>query len=141
VKPTILLDTGPLVAFLSRQDNHHRWAKEQINQSQSPLLTCEPVITETCFLLRRLLGSSDAVFEFMQAGALQLAFNLADELDAVRKLMAHYADVPMSLADACLVRMSELYSDSVVLTTDSDFNVYRRNRRQIIPTLMPPSGQ
>jgi uncharacterized protein len=84
-----------------------------------------------------LIGSSDAVFEFMQSGALQLAFSLADEFGAVRKLMAHYADVPMSLADACLVRMSELHSDGIVLTTDSDFGIYRKHRRQMIPTLIP----
>lgn len=141
MKPSNLLDTGPLVALFYHRDQHHSWAAEQIGRLPTPLLTCEPVVTETCFLLQRLLGSGDAVFEFMQTRALHLAFNLADELDAVRKLMAHYADVPMSLADACLVRMSELHSDSVVLTTDSDFNIYRKHRRQTIPTLMPPSDQ
>lgn len=79
------------------------------------------------------------MLEFIQTGAAQLAFNLADEFEVVRSLMARYANVPMSLADACLVRMSELYDDSLVLTTDSDFTVYRRHRNQTIPTLMPPS--
>jgi predicted nucleic acid-binding protein len=102
------------------------------------LLTCEPVVTEACFLAHRLLGSSDPVLEFVNTGAAQLTFNLADELDAVRNLMARYANVPMSLADACLVRMSELYPDSVVLTTDSDFIIYRWHGRKAISTLMPP---
>jgi predicted nucleic acid-binding protein len=141
MKPPILLDTGPLVALFYRRDQHHPWAEEQIGRLPAPLLTCEPVVTETCFLLQRLLGNSEAALDFMQTGAMQVAFSLADEIAAVRSLMDRYANVPMSLADACLVRMSELYPDSIVLTTDSDFNIYRKHRRQIIPTLMPPSDQ
>lgn len=139
MKTAILLDTGPFVAYSYRRDENHQWAREQIDRFQPPLLICEPVLTETCFLLHRLIGSSDPVLEFVQPGAAKLAFNLANEFDVVRSLMARYANVPMSLADACLVRMSELYQDSLVLTTDSDFAVYRRNRNQPIPTLMPPS--
>lgn len=138
MRPVVLLDTGPLVAFLNRRDSHHPWAKQQINRLTPPLLTCEPVITEACFLAYRSLGSSDQVFEFIQGGGAQITFNLAAELDVVRSLMARYANVPMSLADACLVRMSEIYQDSLVLTTDSDFTIYRRNKNQPIPTLMPP---
>lgn len=138
MRPVILLDTGPLVAFLNRRDSHYLWARQQINRRPPPLLTCEPVVTEACFLAHRLLGSSDPVLEFVNTGAAQLTFNLADELDAVRNLMARYANVPMSLADACLVRMSELYPDSVVLTTDSDFIIYRWHGRKAISTLMPP---
>lgn len=141
MKPTILLDTGPLVALFYRRDAHHAWAAQQIGRLPTPLLTCEPVITEASFLLHRLVGSATPAIEFIQTGALQLAFNLADELAAVHNLMKHYADVPMSLADACLVRMSELHANSVVLTTDSDFAIYRKHRRQTIPTLMPPADR
>lgn len=133
----ILLDTGPLVAYFYRRDKNYQWAREQIDRVLPPLLICKPVLTETCFLLYRLIGSSEPVLEFIQTGAAQLEFNLADQFDVVRSLMARYANVPMSLADACLARMSELYADSLVLTTDSDFAIYHRNRNQIIPTLMP----
>ena len=66
-----------------------------------------------------------------------VAFDLNDEIEAVLKLLQKYSDVPMSLADACLVRMSEVFSDPLLLTTDSDFRVYRRHSRQMIPCLLP----
>ncbi|MGE0131831.1 MAG: type II toxin-antitoxin system VapC family toxin [Blastocatellales bacterium] len=139
MKSVILLDTGPLVALFCRRDQHHRWARGQIGQLPAPLLTCEPVLTEACFLLRRLIGNSDVVLEFVETGAAEVAFSLNDEVTAIRSLMARYSNVPMSLADACLVRMSELYPDCVLLTTDDDFAIYRRLGRKAIPTLTPSS--
>lgn len=68
---------------------------------------------------------------------MRLAFDLGDQLEPVLKLMQKYADAPMSLADACLVRMSETLSDSLLLTTDADFRVYRRHSRQVIPCVIP----
>ncbi len=138
MKAAILLDTGPFVAYFYRRDKNHQWARKQIDRFLPPLLLCEPVLTETCFLLYRLMGNSNPALEFIQGGGAKLAFNLADELAVVKSLMARYANMPMSLADACLVRMSELHSDSLVLTADSDFNIYRRHHNQTIPTLMPP---
>jgi len=64
-------------------------------------------------------------------------FDFNDDMESVLKLLQKYADVPMSLADACLVRMTETFSDPIVLTTDSDFRVYRRHSRQVIPSVMP----
>ena len=63
---------------------------------------------------------------------------MEDEIERLVELQRAYADVPMSLADACLVRMTELHEEARVLTTDSDFRLYRRNRRQVIPLLVPP---
>ncbi len=104
-----------------------------------PFLTCKPALTEACFLLHRLVGSNDAALKLLVDNLVQVAFDLNDEITAVRSLMARYANVPMSLADACLVQMSELHADSLVLTTDSDFDIYRRHRNQAIPTKMPPA--
>lgn len=140
MKPVILLDTGPLVALFYRRDQHHLWAREQISQLPAPLLTCEPALTEACFLLHRLVGDCDAALEFIETGAAEVAFNLNDEITTVRSLMARYSNVPMSLADACLVRMSELYPECVLLTTDSDFTIYRRHGRKAIPTFTPPAS-
>jgi predicted nucleic acid-binding protein len=67
------------------------------------------------------------------------AFSLDDDLESVLKLLQKYADVPMSLADACLVRMAETFPDPVILTTDSDFRIYRRHSRQMVPCVMPPA--
>lgn len=104
------------------------------------MFTCEAVISEACFLLRRASGGQDAVLATLGRGVLRVDFRLADEVVALQGLMARFANVPMSLADACLVRMTELDTRSTVLTLDGDFKVYRRNRRQAIPTIMPDGG-
>mgnify|MGYP003449622730 FL=1 len=101
------------------------------------MTTCEAVLSEACFLLHRINGGQDAVLELVARGIVTVTFSLAAELAAVRKLMARYASIPMSLADACLVRMSELDPRATVITLDSDFKIYRRNRRQTIPVLLP----
>lgn len=134
---SILLDAGSLVAVLYRRDQFHAWAIEEISKMPAPLLTCEAVIAEACFLTQRILGTSKAVYDFIETGAAEIAFNLSDEFAPVKNLAWRYQNVPMSLADACLVRMSEIYENSVVFTTDSDFTIYRKNRNQLIPTIMP----
>jgi predicted nucleic acid-binding protein len=96
------------------------------------------VIAESCYLLRHLEGGPSAVMELIRRGAVSTAFSLADESTAVARLVKRYEDTPISLADACIVRMSELYTGSEVMTVDSGFRVYRRQGRGIIPTLMPP---
>lgn len=136
MKP-VIVDTGPLVAFLNANDSHHAWAREILATVEPPLLTCEAVLSECCFLLHRIPRGQDAVLSLVARGVIEIGFLLSDELGPVRKLMERYASVPMSLADGCLVRMSELIPRATVLTVDSDFRIYRRNRRQAIPTLLP----
>jgi predicted nucleic acid-binding protein len=133
----VLIDTGPLVAFLNRRDHHHQWAITQMARITPPLLTCEAVLSEACFLVRTLRGGSVAVLDLLARGLVQVPFGLGEEIPHVKRLLARYANVPMSLADACLVRLSERYTGSMLLTCDSDFRIYRKHRRQIIPTLMP----
>lgn len=133
----VLLDTGPLVAYLHRRDRHHRWAVQQLSKIAPPLLTCDAVLAETCFLLRDLDGGGRPVLELLESGLVRVAFHLEGEIPAVRKLVSRYQSVPMSLADACLVRMSELRSQSLVLTCDSDFRVYRKHGRMMIPLIIP----
>ena len=133
----VLIDTGPLVAFLNRRDHYHMWASSQLARMTPPLLTCEAVISETCFLLRFLPSGPIAVLELINRGLLQMTFRLGDEIVRIKGFMMRYANVPMSLADACLVRMAEQYPGSPLFTCDSDFSIYRKNRRQVIPTIMP----
>lgn len=133
----ILLDTGPLVSLLYQRDQNHAWAKRITKTLAQPFFTCEPVLTEACFLAHKFTGNANAVLGLVKDGFVQISFDLAAELDHVESLMTRYANVPMSLADACLVRMSELYPNSTVLTADSDFNIYRRHTRQTIPVIMP----
>jgi len=135
----IIVDTGPLVALLNRRDHHHQWSREVLGALEPPLLTCEAVIAEACFLLRHIAGGQDAVLALLAQGIVKVDFRVHSDLEAIRRLVRKFANVPMSLADACLVRMTERDSDSVVLTLDSDFRVYRRNRRHVIPIMMPSS--
>ena len=134
----VLMDTGPLVASLNRRDRFHLWAKERLGELEPPISTCEPVLAEACFLLRDLPGGAVAVLSLVERGVLQVAFQVPPHARSLATLMAKYANVPMSLADACLVRMTELDESSAVMTLDSDFLVYRRHGRQAIPVLMPP---
>ena len=133
----VIVDTGPLVALLNKRDRHHQWTREVFSSVVPPLWTCEAVVSEACFLLGHLPGGSDALRSLLSNKAIVVDFRLSEEADAVCALMHKYASVPMALADACLVRMAELEMNSVIVTFDSDFRVYRRKRRQVVPTIMP----
>lgn len=133
----VLLDTGPLVAVINRRDKFHGWVTRQWDNIEPPLLTCEAVISEACFLLRNVYCGQDAVISLVKNGVIKIPFELDKEAVIIGELLKIYQSVPMSLADACLVRMSELYIDSFLLTFDSDFLVYRRNKNQVIPVIMP----
>jgi len=132
---SVLVDTSVLIALLSRDDRYHQWALNTVSQLQKPFLTCEAVITETCFLLNRNAQSHQQLFAFLERGALEIPFVLDQEFQAISALMLQYQSVPMSLADACLVRMAELFPQSRVLTLDTDFQIYRMNRNQTIPVI------
>ncbi|MCI2430371.1 PIN domain-containing protein [Candidatus Acetothermia bacterium] len=133
----VILDTGPLVAFLNKRDRYHRWAAEQLAQLEPPLYTCEGVISEACFLLATYASGSETVLELVHRELVKISFRLEDEVMAIKKLLARYEDIGVSLTDACLVRMAELDERGVVLTLDSDFRVYRKHERHVIPTIMP----
>lgn len=134
---TVIVDTGPLVAFLRRDDSDHPWAVSQFRGLNEPLLTCEAVLSESIFLLSQSPGGVQKLTNLIDRGLVVPTFNLSDEWTSVSQLLRRFDDVPMSLADACLVRMTELHPYSKVFTLDSDFKIYRRNRRQIIPLISP----
>ena len=138
MRQEVLLDTGPLVAFLNRRDAHHDWARAHWQQLRPPLLTSESVLSEASFLLQEFGGNPDAILDLLEREVIHVSFDLEHHVTAVRKLMRKYRSTPMSLADACLVRMSELGSEPAVFTLDGDFNVYRRHGRQVIPLIGPP---
>jgi len=131
----VLVDAGFLIALLSRRDRHHRWAAAQSPHLARPWKTCEAVLSEAFHLLGG--GGGPALAALLRRRALLPEFDLGQDLERVLKLMQKYADIPMSLADACLVRMSETVSDAVLLTTDADFRIYRRHGRQVVPCLTP----
>jgi predicted nucleic acid-binding protein len=133
----VLLDTGPLVAYLNRHDRHHQWAVACWSAFFEPLVTCEAVLSEAVFLLQADGASADPVLRLLDRGIVRLGFSVAEHRADVSRLVRKYADQPMSLADACLVRMAELTDTAQVFTTDRDFSVYRRRGRQVIPLLAP----
>ena len=137
MKRRVILDTGPLVAIINGRDKYHKWATLQWAQIESPLLTCEAVLSEACFLLGSFDGGQIAVIELLKRGILHTPFRMIEHINQIAWLLQKYSNVPMSLADACLVRMTEVYAESLVLTIDTDFSIYRRNKRQVIPILSP----
>ena len=136
----VLADTGSVVAFLHEGDEHHDWAVEQFRRLPLPFITCEAVIVEAAFLLRQRTRSPRAherLLGLIARGALAVDFDLEGEADQVSALMTRYSTVPMDLADACLVRMVSRRPEAAVLTLDSDFYIYRKNQREVIPVIMP----
>jgi predicted nucleic acid-binding protein len=131
----VLVDAGFLAALLRQRDSHRTWAAAQAAQYRPPWHCCEAVLSEAFHLLG--VPSTPALSALLQRRSLVLSFSLADHREPVLALMHRYAEVPMSLADACLVRMTELLTDPVLLTTDADFRIYRRHGRQVIPSVLP----
>ena len=137
----VLMDAGPLTALLNPNDEWHTWARDTMRRLPVPLLTSEPVLTETSHLLRREGCDADELFALAENGVMRIGLRFEDERAALRELMARYRDVPMSLADATLVRLAELNAESRIFTLNSDFRIYRRHRNKIIPVLMPHDDQ
>lgn len=133
----VLVDTGPLLSFLAAGLEHHEWVCEQWRRLEPPLLTCEPVLTEAAFLLKREGCETDALFALLERGVLRVGLAVEDQLSDLRALMRRYRNRPMSLADACLVRLAELHAGSTILTFDSDFRIYRRHGNRVLSVLMP----
>ena len=133
----VIADTGPLVAMLDRDDQDHAWAAREARKLPPKMLSCEAVLSEVHFLTRDLPEAKDRIESWLADGRLELPFTVREHHSLVHELMARYAGVPMSFADACLVRMSELWPEAPVFTLDSDFRVYRRNKRQSLPLICP----
>jgi predicted nucleic acid-binding protein len=130
-----IADTGFVVAVGNRDDVYHAWAAQIAGAIKEPLLTCESVLSEAAFHLR----SSAYVLSLISDGMLRIAFDLEKEALHVEELALRYADRKPDLADLCLIRMSEMYPRHTIITIDqSDFRVYRRNKREAIPLLCPP---
>ncbi len=130
-----IADTGFLVAFANANDRYHSWATKLATAVAEPLLTCEAVLAETAFHLE----SAALTLAMINEGLVALAFDCREHVAQLSRMADRYADRKPDLADLCLVRMSELFPKHSVLTIDrTDFQVYRRNKREAIPILCPP---
>lgn len=125
------------MALLDRRDKYHDWIKQRLESIDPPLDTCEAVLSEAAFLLSHLPGGSQALLDLVTKGLVAVSFSLQAEARPIQQLLMRYANVPMALADACLVRLTEIHPESILLTIDSDFQIYRRNGRSVIPMLFP----
>ncbi len=134
---TILIDSGAIVAGLHRRDQHHAWARAHLEAFLDPCLTCEAVLSESFFLLQRAREGREALCTLLERKIIAVGFSIQNELAQTLRLLRRYADTPMSFADACLVRMVELIDEATVFTTDSDFEMYRKQGRQVISLIKP----
>jgi predicted nucleic acid-binding protein len=133
----VILDSSPLVAYFDASETRHEWCVRHFESLKPPLLSCEAAIVEAVYLISSHGGNAGRIFEFLRDGIIEVPFQLSKEAEAVAALMRRYADLPMDLADACLVRMSEKRQDVRIFTLDRDFKIYRRHGRQIIPLIFP----
>jgi uncharacterized protein len=131
----VLVDAGFVVALLSKRDVHHGWASAQAPRFAPPWSTCEAALSEAFHLLGA--RGAPSLCALLRRGSVRVAFEASHHIEPILKLMQKYADVPMGLADACLVRMTETLADPIVLTTDADFRVYRRHSRHVVPCVTP----
>jgi predicted nucleic acid-binding protein len=134
---TVLVDSGALVAVLRKRDQHHEWARSHFEGLDQPCLTCEAVVSESFFLLERAPLGKEALCALLDRGVITVCFSFPQHLAQTLALIRRYRDTPMSFADACMVRMAEIFNNSVIFTTDSDFETYRKNGRQTIPLITP----
>ena len=131
-----ICDTGPLVAYLNRNDPYHGWAVGLMKQIRPPMRTCEAVLTEVAYFLREDGLDADPLFQLLERDAVRVHFDLSTHWPRIRTLMARYER--MDLADASIVVMTELHMRCQVLTLDrKDFSIYRRNDRQTIDFIAP----
>jgi uncharacterized protein len=129
MKP-VLLDTGFIVALLDRSENFHKTCARTVREVDAPLVTCEAVITESCYLLRNLSGASEAVIENIAAGIFQVPFQLSRDIAGVKQVLRKYKDRKIDLADACLIRLADQFGTGDILTLDQDFAIYRWGRNK-----------
>ncbi len=136
----VLLDTGCIVALLDRSERHHRRCIEAIGAVSDPLVTCEAVIAEACYLLRGIPGAVDAVLANVETRIFDAPFTLGPSCKPIRALLRRYRPDRMDLADACLVHMADLLGSGRILTLDRDFDAYRWRRSRPFERLIPLEG-
>lgn len=136
MKAPIIIDTGPIVALINRNDHYHSWSKKIFKELTSPLITCEAVISEAFYLLKKSIHSENSIFELFNRDVIRIDFSLQSHHRSIQKSIKKYQSTPMDFADACLVKMAET-TQGTIITLDSDFFVYRIERSKKIPLIFP----
>jgi len=133
----ILVDASFLVSVYDKREPYHRQCMTALDQVNRPLVTCEPVVTEAMYLLRRLSGAPQAILASIQEGQLEIPFQLARGVDEVLAYYTKYRDTPCDFADAYLIAMADQLDTGDILTLDSDFMHYRWRRNKRFRMLIP----
>jgi len=134
-KTILIVDTGPLVALFNQNDHANASCLDRFKEIKAPLITCEAVLAESLYLLQKLPLGPEKLLTLIERGIVEIEFSFKNEIRSIKQLMKKYSDTPMDFADACIVRMTELYTNSKVWTLDGDFQIYRRLGRRRIPLL------
>lgn len=137
MKP-VLLDTGFIVALLDQSERRHAECMAVARELKSPLVTCEAVITESCYLLRNLTGAQDAILRNVEEGIFQVPFQISQSSASVRTILRKYRDIPADFADACLIHLADVLDSGSILTLDGDFRSYRWMRNRNFDLVIEP---
>ena len=136
MKP-VLLDTGAIVALLDATDSFHRPCADALAELRAPLITCEPVIAESCYLLHNLDGAAEVILESIASREFLIPITLADMASPVQRIFRKYRDRRIDLADAALIHLANEFQTADILTVDSDFHVYRWGNNNAFRLLVP----
>ena len=132
----VLVDTGPIVAILSRRDQYHRICVEALREMPGPLFTCWPVMTEAAWLLRRDLNAVQKLLNSMDTGLVALLPLGTDDAKPIASITKKYRDIRIQLADAALVHLAARDGLDTIFTLDHrDFSVYRLPRGRTLRLL------
>ncbi|MEX0719718.1 MAG: PIN domain-containing protein [Balneolaceae bacterium] len=139
---TILIDTGPLYAVFDHRDQWHGWSVQQFGCLNPPFVTCEAVVTETIFLLNKIGIGTEPLFNLMNRNLLQVEpiLNSSSNQRFIQKFISNYKNLPASVADSCLMFLSEHEKDPVIFTLDSDFTIYRMQNGNTVNLIIPKNG-
>lgn len=133
----ILIDTGPIVAFLNKNDQYHSFVKKNMSLLRAPFYSCEAVITESFFLMSRIPTGVDKLIELLEMQYILIQPVYSENQSSVHHLIQSYSNIPMSMADACLVQMMDQKKDSSIFTLDSDFQIYRSLKGERLQVIAP----
>jgi uncharacterized protein len=133
----VLLDTGVIVALLDRSERYHARCVDVLENLEQPLVTCEAVIAESCYLLREISGAPETVLANIEQGIFQIPLQLNRAAAPIRAILRKYRDVPADFADACLIQLADELDTGEILTLDGDFARYRWRRNRPFQMLIP----
>ena len=127
-----LIDAGPLIALFNKNDKYHEKIKKFIKNYKGLLTTSWPVIAEVCHMLDFNIGAQIDFLKWIKLGGLKVEDIETEEIDKIIKLSEKYSDIPMDLADATLIVISERLGIKEIITIDSDYYVYRTTEKEML---------